>query len=259
MIKLIFTDLDGTLLKNDKSMPADTQRVFRELANRGVICGIATGRSLPSLHRDFGGLGELAYIAENGAIAEYKGEILYKEIMSTAHVHTVLDTALTVPKSHIVLACAKYAYTNAHDEHILEHFRMYYPNIKPVENLYAVKDDILKIAFYSIERKADVLASAFTELTQVAQSVSGVDWIDFLSIGVNKGRGIAAFQTKFGIARDEIMAFGDYMNDYELLQSVGESYAMDNAHPGVKAVSKHVIGTNEDEAVIKTLIKHFEL
>ena len=55
------------------------------------------------------------------------------------------------------------------------------------------------------------------------------------------------------------MAFGDYFNDYEMLQVAGESYAMQEAHDEIKKITKYVIGSNDDNSVIKTIKEKFNI
>lgn len=71
--------------------------------------------------------------------------------------------------------------------------------------------------------------------------------------GVSKASGIAQLAEHYGIGRDEVMAFGDSMNDYEIIRFVGTSCAMANARPALKAVATRVIGYNRDHAVQQEL------
>ena len=62
-------------------------------------------------------------------------------------------------------------------------------------------------------------------------------------------------QDIYGISPEECVAFGDYMNDYEMLQNCGESYAMENAHDEIKKVAKYIAPSNDDEGVMQVLKK----
>ena len=78
---------------------------------------------------------------------------------------------------------------------------------------------------------------------------SGTHWIDALQRGVNKATGIEQVMAHHGITRGEVMAFGDSMNDYEIIRFVGTGCAMANGRPALKAVANRVIGYNYDQAV----------
>ena len=71
--------------------------------------------------------------------------------------------------------------------------------------------------------------------------------------GVSKASGIEQLAEHYGIGRDEVMAFGDSMNDYEIIRFVGTGCAMENARPALKAVADRVVGCNRDHAVQQEL------
>ena len=71
--------------------------------------------------------------------------------------------------------------------------------------------------------------------------------------GVHKGSAMKALMELFSITREECMAFGDYLNDTELLESVTHSYAMENAHPQLKAIARYIAPTNDENGVIAVI------
>ena len=87
--------------------------------------------------------------------------------------------------------------------------------------------------------------------------LSGGCWIDIANQSVNKGAAITAIQQKYGIDRAECMAFGDYLNDVELLKSCEESYCMANGHPDLKKIAKHIADSNDNNGVLKILTQLF--
>ena len=78
---------------------------------------------------------------------------------------------------------------------------------------------------------------------------SGNAWIDALQLGVTKASGIAQIMGHYGIKTEEVMAFGDSMNDYEIVRMVGCGCAMANGRPALKAVADRVVGYNYEHAV----------
>ena len=87
----------------------------------------------------------------------------------------------------------------------------------------------------------------------LAVILSGEHWVDVMKPGVNKGCAMRGIQQKLGISAAECMAFGDYLNDCELLQAVGESYAMENAHPALKALARHIAPSNDENGVMRVV------
>lgn len=87
----------------------------------------------------------------------------------------------------------------------------------------------------------------------LAVILSGEHWVDVMKPGVNKGCAMRGIQQKLGISPEECMAFGDYLNDCELLQAVGESYAMENAHPALKKLARYIAPGNDDNGVMRVV------
>ncbi len=90
-------------------------------------------------------------------------------------------------------------------------------------------------------------------------SFPGEHWVDVMKPGVTKGGAMRGVQKKLGITPEECMAFGDYLNDCELLQSVGESYAMENAHPRLKEMARHIAPSNDEDGVMRVIRREFGL
>ncbi|MGL5317497.1 MAG: HAD family hydrolase, partial [Bacteroidales bacterium] len=88
---------------------------------------------------------------------------------------------------------------------------------------------------------------------RVLVKVSGKIWLDISTKQANKGRAIECLQKHLGITAQETMVFGDYLNDLEMMQSAYYSYAMQNAHPELKAVSRFETDSNEEDGVVKVL------
>ena len=87
---------------------------------------------------------------------------------------------------------------------------------------------------------------------------SGSAWIDAMQRGVSKASGIQQLMDHYGIDADEVMAFGDSMNDYEIIRLVGQGCAMANGRPALRAVADRVIGCNRDHAVQQELRRVLE-
>lgn len=80
-------------------------------------------------------------------------------------------------------------------------------------------------------------------------------WVDIIPTGANKGLAIKKLQEKLNIKPEECVAFGDYLNDYEMLQSVYYSYAMENAVPELKKVARFIAPPNYENGVMRTIKK----
>src|SRR5699024_4824909 len=89
-------------------------------------------------------------------------------------------------------------------------------------------------------------------------AISGKEWLDIMPAGANKGAALHHMADTLGIDIAATAAFGDYLNDYELLQEAGTAVAMDNAHPQLKAVADIIAPSNLDHGVITVLSDWFD-
>ncbi|MGB2758544.1 MAG: HAD-IIB family hydrolase [Maribacter stanieri] len=88
--------------------------------------------------------------------------------------------------------------------------------------------------------------------------VSGENWLDISSMNANKGYALEKLMKSYNVGSDEIMVFGDYNNDLEMLALSEFGFAMKNAHPNVKKIAKYETLSNDDngvEHILKMLIK----
>jgi len=123
-----------------------------------------------------------------------------------------------------------------------------------VPDLLAVDDQILKHAIYDFDGGEAHTAPAFADVRATHQVVvSGQHWVDIMNATVNKGVALRNLQAALGVTRAQTAAFGDYLNDIELLQAADWSYAMAEAHPDVVAVARHRAPSHADAGVISVI------
>ena len=256
-IKMIAFDMDGTLLDSNKNLPSDFEDWVA--SHPQIRCVIASGRQYYTLIKDFPKVSDqLIYLAENGAMVVQKDQVLYKNTMSDASLRLCLKEIEKLPHSGIILCGVSSAYyLETSDQEFMDNLIMYYDHHKPVNDLMEAleMDEILKIAIYFDKKRAEACYQNLTELPEgVAKALSGDSWIDISNATVNKGTAYTALQEKLQIPFEDAACFGDYINDYELVKSCGESYAMKNGHPQVKEAAKHVTAfTNDEEGVMREL------
>ena len=256
MIKLVAADMDGTLLNSRKELPPDFEAWVT--SHPQIRTAIASGRQYYTLYDNFSPAmrDKLLYIAENGALVFERGEVLYRNVMAPEDILQTLRVAERLPGVYPILCGANAARMVHAPENVEREARMYYHHLEYPETLESVleADDFVKIALYIDEYKAAETVSAFQGLEpRLHPVVSGPDWIDVANASVSKGAALRSVQERYGLSPDECMAFGDYMNDYALLQSCGESYAMANACEELKAVAKHMAASNDEDGVMKVL------
>lgn len=254
-IRLAAMDMDGTLLDSQKRLPPDFMDwVKSHLAVKTVI---ASGRQYYTLVKDFLPIKDrLIYVAENGGLVFERGEILYSNELKKEDIRDCLALIDGVKGLTPILCGAKSAYMRPSEERICREVSMYYDHLQKTKDLYeaALQDIIVKIAVFADEKAAESSMNHFTDIKpHLAAVLSGDSWIDISNCTVNKGVAIEVIQKKYGISRDESMAFGDYLNDAELLQNCEESYCMENGHPELKKIAKYIADSNDNNGVMKAL------
>lgn len=266
MIKLIASDMDGTLLTSDKRLPRDFAQVVRALHRQGVSFCIASGRQYASLRRDMEELvPELIFIAENGALIMELDKQLFIDPLDACDLPRIVRAAKELDRVYPVICRSDCALVDrSASEAFIAELRMYYEQTFVVDDLAGASSgfhDVCKVAFYDA---GDAAAHALPVLQERlgdhhAVILSGANWVDVMKPGVNKGRAMKMLQQLKALSPDQCMAFGDYLNDLELLESVTQSYAMENALPELKRIARHIAPSNDENGVLRVVKAHFGL
>ena len=90
-------------------------------------------------------------------------------------------------------------------------------------------------------------------------ALSGDCWVDIMNASVNKGAALRTMLEQMHLSAARCMAFGDYLNDIELLQAAGHPYAMENSHPQLRALFPHTGGHNNDAGVVRTICRELDI
>lgn len=257
-IKLIAADMDGTLLSSERKLSPDLFPLIGQLRRQGIRFAPASGRQYYNLREMFAPIAdELVYISENGAMVCDGAAIISFDEMPRDEVVRAVETARALPGVSAILACREGGfYENKDDEVFLTHMAHYYARRHYVPDLLAVarSEPVCKAALFCAGHAEDHALPAFRAFEGTSQvALSGADWVDLMRPGMNKGVAIGALCENMGITPAECMAFGDYLNDLELLRAVGESYAMANGHAQLKAVAKHIAPANDEDGVCRTI------
>lgn len=236
-IKLIAADMDGTLLSSRKQLPKGFFPLVRTLKKIGVRFAPASGRQYYNLYEQFGEIAdELMYISENGGMVCDGRKIVSFEAMPQQLVCAAVELARGLPNVHAIASMRDGAAYEDDDPVFVENMAMYYARRKKVPDLLEAVQHYRQM---------------FDDKLQVA--LSGADWVDLMRLGLSKGVAVGVMCDNLHITPAQCMAFGDYLNDVELLRSVGESYAMANAHERLKKVAKHVCPSNDEDGVCRTI------
>ncbi|WP_258027822.1 Cof-type HAD-IIB family hydrolase [Microbacterium testaceum] len=262
-IRLIAVDMDGTLLDGEGNIPAPLWTLLPRLAERGVAFVPASGRQLATLQRSFGDAAdEMTFIAENGAYVVSKGVEVSSDSIDRVVVERVIrhlrDLGQRGYELGVVLCGKRSAYIERTDDAFRAEADAYYAALEAVDDVLAVDDDILKIAIYDFAVAEHSVAPALDEIARTHRVVvSGRHWVDIMNVDVDKGAALRRLQKGLGLTSAQTAAFGDYLNDLEMLDAADWSYAMREAHPEVVARARYRAPSHLDHGVLTTIDELF--
>lgn len=259
MIKLIVTDIDGTLLRDNEKRPDDRYfDVIRNLSRKGILFCVASGRQYSSLQTLFEPVkDDLIYITENGAHIIYRGkEILYSPMTKEDSMQLVLDTR-AIPNAQSMYCTKEIAYFEPKDQDVYNLMsQTYLFKCRMVDDLLQLEEPCLKYSLYLSEHVEAITSKEFIPKWKQTHDVAcgGKYFMDVMRNGINKGTALAKIQELLHIHKEETMAFGDNSNDLEMLQRAAYSYAVGNARDEVKRVASYQTETNNQDGVLHILL-----
>ena len=286
MIKLIASDMDGTLLNDDHMISEENLKAIRKAQEMGRHFTIVTGR-------DYGAV--KSYLEEcnlkcecilsNGA--EYRdinGNIIESVYMNKKSVKIAFDI-LNEANLCIQLMTNNGSYiTNKESDKkaIIDRFKLFNPTMteeevkkfvakfhkergmKEIDNIYEILEsdiEILKIVtFDNDEKLIAALKEKLRENTSdLAVASTFSNDIEISDIKAQKGLILAQTIKKMGIDKSEVIVLGDSFNDYSMFTEFENSYAMENAIPEIKEIAKYITDTNNNDGVAKAIYKALEV
>ena len=256
MIKAIFFDVDGTLLSfKTHKISEHNFSILRQLKDKGILLFVASGRNMnglkPLLDFPFDG-----YIINNGqCYLDASRNIFYENSINKEDLEIILEEVNREP-----FPCAftlrNNRIFNYRDERVDYIHNLTQADGDPegdISNL-ASESVYQVMCFIDEDREKDLCS----KLKYSTSSRWHETFCDINPIGGDKGIAVKAFLDKFGIKKEETMAFGDGGNDSIMLESVGIGIAMGNAGEECKAIADYITDSVDDNG-IENACKHFNL
>ena len=246
MIKLIASDLDGTLLQNGaQELSPRSLNLIHRLTQKGVRFVAASGRQYANERRLFGGIrDEISYIAENGSLCVHQGRVISRSVLPDDLASRILREIKKETGYEIVASREDTCLIEDNDPAFVDHIvNVMHNTTRIVDDLAKEPGPFLKIAIANMGGRDlghDLRHLQEMFAPDVRAVTSGNIWIDFILPGCNKGTALAEMLRLFGVKPEECMAFGDQYNDVEMLELAGYGYAMSNAAPGIAGHARYV-------------------
>lgn len=262
MIRLIATDVDGTLVKDGAgSINPEYYEVISRLCDKGITFCIASGRQFASVQKLFAPVADkLFYIAEGGAILRDSKQVHHLETIPLELISEFLDDCRSCPDTDHLAATPDLTYSENGETTLM--YRMlkdsYGFDMKNLESLnQAPLEQVVKISIFH-ETNAEQICSQtlIPKWKDKLQLVcSGNQWIDTLSSKTSKGNALNRLQKQLGISPEETMVFGDNMNDISMLKQAKYSYAVANAREELKKEAAFIADSYKNDGVLQKLKK----
>lgn len=260
-IRLIASVMDGTLLDGDGQVPPETFDLIRALRSRGVRFAASSGRRYDRLCEFFAPVkDQMDFVASNGAQVYADGVQIDREVYSHLAIRRLAKTVSMFPNMHLALFDRTKSYLLDDEDKFVREVDKDLPNVERIYELPSPRVSIIKASIFcddgNVMDNAYVLQRELGGLFTFAPS--GSSYIDAMQPGISKASGIAQLMEYYGIEREEVMAFGDAMNDYEIIRFVGTGCAMANGRPALRAVADRVVGSNIEHAVQGEMLRLLE-
>ncbi|WP_186176698.1 Cof-type HAD-IIB family hydrolase [Vibrio jasicida] len=261
--KIVASDLDGTLLAPNHQLSAYSKETLKALHEQGYTFVFATGRhhvDVASIRRT---VGIPAYmITSNGArVHDQNDQEMYSQNVPEDLVQPVIDTIKTDPEILIHMYQNDDWLLNKDDEQLRDFHEEF--TYKLYDQYNAPTDGIAKVFFTHPAQDHEHLVTFETKLREQfgdrLNIAFSTPWcLEVMSAGVSKGDALKAVAESIGLTLENTIAFGDGMNDVEMLSMAGKGLVMGTSHEKVmKALpNNEVIGSNADDAVAHYLQDH---
>ena len=259
-MKLVVSDLDGTLLNQNSRISEETKSAVQKLSQKGVDFAIATGRGIGSIRefKNFLGL-DIYAICNNGANIYDKNEnLIFERVMDE---NLVKDIIMFFRENNI----SYNGFRNGDiftDEGTKESIVTLEKGYNLVQLKNAVKfPEMTKMIVKNdpdfIKDLCEKMRKRFPDTVDI--TISQPRCLDIVHKDCSKGKGIKLISQKLDIPLESIMAFGDGENDFDMLQAVGHPVVMENGLDVLKEKIKNQAPKNTENGVALYLEKYFSL
>ena len=250
-IKIIFFDIDDTL-RNSKTgfVPSTIPTAFKQLRDKGILTGIATGRGIFGVVPEIKALKPDFFVTLNGAyIEDKKCNVIYSNKIAKDKVEEYITWTKEVGIDYGLVG-SQAAKLSRRTEMISQAIDPIYPDLEVDPDFYQ-KEDIYQMWIF--EDQGDDLILPDT----LASTLRMVGWhehsSDVVPISGSKAAGVAKVVDQLGLKPENVMVFGDGLNDLELFDYAGISVAMGVSHEKIKEKADYITKTLEEDGIFDAL------
>lgn len=254
---LIALDLDGTLLKDDKTISERNKQVIKKAKEEGHKVMISTGRPFRS--------SEMYYreLELDSPIVNFNGAFTHHPLNHSWGIHhsplslnvakDIVEALQSFKYHNIIAEVIDDVYLHYHDEKLMDIFSFGKPNITTGDLRRFLKKAPTSMLIHTEEEHLGQIRSYLGDIHAevVDQRSWATPWhvIEIVKAGLNKAVGVKKVADYYNIPRERVIAFGDEDNDLEMLEYAGHGIAMANGIDEAKNVANEVTLSNEEDGV----------
>lgn len=257
MIRLVATDVDGTLVQESTSgLNPEYFQVIRQLTAQGIQVIVASGRPLPSIAQLFAPVEDVVWIvADGGATTQTQAGITQTGSIPREWVAQLWQDMSQVPGGDGMICGAQQVYIPQGNTpmHAIarDHYKM---NVVVQKGWHDIPEEPTgKVTLF---HKEQIEAHAQTYIIpkwkdRLSMVIAGEWWLDCMLADVTKATALKALMAQHGYEASQLMASGDNMNDCDMIALAGVGLAVENARDQVKAVAQRVIPGYAQDGVLQ--------
>lgn len=265
MYKLIALDIDGTVLREDKSLSNGVKEAIAKAAAKGIKVVITTGRPIKGISKILNQLnlrseGDYAIGYNGGVIQKTHNEEVTSQILMPEDSFELLYRLSLDLNVHIQALTSKEVITPNKD---ISHYTVIEAYISEIPLFYKTPEEIMEIKKFNkimLVDHPEVLEEAIKNLPDwIYEKFNVVKstpyFLEILPKEVSKGEGLKMLADSLGIKQEEIIAVGDADNDLDMIKYAGLGVAMGNAFENVKEIADYITKSNEEDGVAHVINK----
>jgi 5-amino-6-(5-phospho-D-ribitylamino)uracil phosphatase len=269
--RLLALDIDGTLLRSDKTISPRVRAALSAAEAAGVKRVLVTGRRYPAARRIADELGgPLDLVLHNGALIVENGTVLRCRPLDRALARRVVALGRAAGADPVVHAGqAGEGLLLVEGTEVSSTLLRYYidkshPDVRVVPALAdALEDDPIQVMFGAsigeMEALRVILADALGTSVRIDRTFYphlDAGFLDVLTPGVHKAEALAFVQARWQVSAAQTLAIGDNWNDHEMLEAAGLGLVMGNADPRMRELGLPVLPTNDEDGVAHAIERH---
>ena len=252
MKKIVFFDIDGTLLDHDKNLPPSTKEAIRLLKENGVFVAIATGRApfmFEALREE---LDIDSFVSYNGQIVVFENQMIFKNPLNASELRKLDRVSKENDHPLVFMDDQTMKASVSHHPMIEEAIgTLKFPHPDYDETFFEGRQ-LYQTLLFCKEQDEKEYIDQFPQFEFVRWHPNSVD---VLPKGGSKAEGIKKMIERLGFDLKDVYAFGDGLNDLEMLKVAGTSVAMGNGVPEAKAKADYVTTEVTDDGIWNGLKK----